>query len=209
MTDNRSAERFDRWAASYDKAVRRTDAYPFAGYEAILDRIVEWSEPGPTNRVLDLGIGTGNLARRFVGRAAEICGVDFSARMVETAAARLPDARVVQADLLSAWPEELPNRFDRIVSAYVVHHFDDAVKIDLLARLAERLSPGGRIVIGDIAFPNRDAMEETRDRWAAEWDPDEFPWVAAELLPRLAGAWRARFEPLSFCGGVFRFHRLP
>ncbi|MCX6093275.1 MAG: hypothetical protein NTY63_00410 [Candidatus Bipolaricaulota bacterium] len=57
---------FDTWADRYDEAVNSGVGFPFAGYEATLDRVAALATAGPGSRVLDVGIGTGNLARRFV-----------------------------------------------------------------------------------------------------------------------------------------------
>jgi tRNA (cmo5U34)-methyltransferase len=40
--------------------------------------------------------------------------------------------------------------FDLVVSALAVHHLDGAGKADLFARVADRLRPGGRFVLGDV-----------------------------------------------------------
>jgi tRNA (cmo5U34)-methyltransferase len=39
------------------------------------------------------------------------------------------------------------------VSALAVHHLDAAGKADLFARVANRLRPGGRFVLGDVVVP--------------------------------------------------------
>ena len=43
--------------------------------------------------------------------------------------------------------------FDLVVSALAVHHLDGAAKADLFARVAARLRPGGRFVLGDLVVP--------------------------------------------------------
>ena len=55
---------FDNWADSYDEAVQSDRGFPFAGYEATLDRVAALACAKPSLRALKLGIGTGNLARR-------------------------------------------------------------------------------------------------------------------------------------------------
>jgi SAM-dependent methyltransferase len=40
--------------------------------------------------------------------------------------------------------------FDLVVAALAVHHLDGAGKADLFARVAARLRPGGRFVLGDV-----------------------------------------------------------
>jgi len=202
MTENRWTRHFDTWSASYDRAVER-DGYPFAGYAEILDRMVEHANVRAGDRVLDLGIGTGNLALRLSRSDIELWGLDLSQRMIDIAARRLPLAHLLCADMTAAWPEEIPDRFDVIVSAYTLHHLEDSRKREMIQQLTDLLSPDGRIIIGDLAFPTRTALEKTRETWHDTWDADEFPWVAEDVIAQLDSAVRVSFEPISFCGGVF------
>jgi len=64
-------ELFDRWAADYDRSVQEDGEFPFAGYEHVLTAVVECASVRPGMRVLDAGIGTGNLAERFVRAGAD------------------------------------------------------------------------------------------------------------------------------------------
>jgi len=57
---------FDAWAAQYDTAVATAgDDFPFAGYDEVLTTAVRTAGARPSLRVLELSIGTGNLAERF------------------------------------------------------------------------------------------------------------------------------------------------
>jgi putative AdoMet-dependent methyltransferase len=202
MTNEERIELFDRWAASYDRAVERA-GFPFDGYDAVLGTIVRHAATEPSHRVLDVGIGTGNLAQRIAPIGCEIWGVDFSHEMIERARKRLPGVRLVQADLLTGWPDALPERFDRIVSAYVFHEFPDGVKLRLLSELAEHLTPGGRIVLGDIGFQDAGERDTAHREWAEAWDENEHYWATAEIRPSLgARGFDVDAEQVSFCGAV-------
>jgi len=80
---------------------------------------------------------------------AELVGIDESAEMLAAACAD------VAADLrVSRLQDPLPEgSFDLVVSALAVHHLDGAGKADLFARVADRLRPGGRFVLGDVVVP--------------------------------------------------------
>ena len=201
------AQLFDSWADSYDPAaVSAEDDFPFAGYEAILDKVISLGNVRPAMRVLDIGIGTGNLAARFLDKNCLVWGIDFSAQMLAKTRAKLPQAKLVGANLLDGLPLNPQVTFDRVVSAYVLHEFDLETKIRLLQRIAANyLSPGGRILIADIAFPNVSARVDA-SQWAAYWDEDEHYWAADETIAasRQAGL-SVAYKQLSCCGGVFVF----
>src|SRR5205823_14293128 len=49
------------------------------GYpESFFARLAEWGIPRPGQRILDLGTGTGNLARPFAGSGARVLGIDIA-----------------------------------------------------------------------------------------------------------------------------------
>jgi putative AdoMet-dependent methyltransferase len=156
-------------------------------------------------RILDLGIGTGNLAARFVDKGCEVWGLDFSAEMLAQAHAKLPQASLVQADLLSDWTTDLQQSFDRVVSAYVFHEFDLETKLRLLRQILSRcLLPGGLVLIADIAFPDVDTRAAASQHW--QWDEDEYYWSADETVSACERVGlHAEYEQVSSCAGVFTF----
>ena len=88
---------FDLWADGYDEAVGLSDeenSYPFAGYKEVLGRIYQAVMEKPGAAVLDIGFGTGTLTARLYENGCVIYGQDFSAGMIELAAAKMPGARL-------------------------------------------------------------------------------------------------------------------
>ena len=195
---------FDDWAAYYDRSVQSTNGFPFGGYEQVIGEVTRLAAAQPHMQILDLGTGTGNLAAQFVALGCSVWGVDFSSEMLSIARTKLPQARFVQGDLLGEWHDELHRCFDRIVSAYVLHHFGLAIKVSLLQQLAhQHLSDDGRIIIGDIAFSTVQARERAQGRWASLWDEDEHYWAADEAIATCEGAGLyATYRQVSSCGGV-------
>ena len=200
---------FDEWAAGYDQAIEDGRGYPFAGYEQVHEQIVSDAGVQSGMPVLELGVGTGNLAARFAALGCPVWGIDFSAEMLAKAREKLPQAALIKADLLGDWPEELDRRFDCIVAAYVLHEFDLDRKIELLHQLVrDHLAGDGRIVIGDIAFPTAEAREQAHRKWADRWDESEFYWAADETAVACEGSnLLMRYQQISSCGGVFVIER--
>jgi tRNA (cmo5U34)-methyltransferase len=119
-------------------------------------------------RLLELGTGTGETARRVLARnpAATLLGLDASREMLDHAAAALPAARV-----------------DVVFSALTIHHLDGPGKADLFQRVAYILAPGGRFVLGDVVVPQDPADVVT------PIDPDyDKPSTVAEQLRWLSAA---------------------
>jgi putative AdoMet-dependent methyltransferase len=206
MIDRDRVHLFDAWAENYDSTVLSDDhPFPFAGYHAVLEEIVNQSLVQPAMTVLDLGTGTGNLAALFLAQGCQVWGLDFSQEMLAEASAKFPAAAFVHADLLGDWPPLINRKFDRVVSGYVFHEFDLDTKVNLLQRIASRhLTESGRIVIGDIAFLSMDIRSEARSIWGNRWDEHEHYWAADETHSACQAAdLNSTYAQVSICGGVF------
>ena len=123
-------------------------------FDSFQDRVAEATLALDAQLVLDLGIGTGETARRVLELhpQARLIGLDASMAMANAARAALPQDRV---EVLAGRLEDpLPKgRFDLVVSALAVHHLSAAGKADLFARIASVLRPGGIFVLGDVVVP--------------------------------------------------------
>ena len=194
---------FDLWADGYDRAVGISDeekSYPFAGYKDVLGTIYKTVMERQNAVVLDIGFGTGTLAAKLYENGCSVYGQDFSARMIELAAQKMPKAKLYQGDFTQGLAKELLKRnYDFIVATYSLHHLSDKQKISFLHILRGCLNPGGQILIGDVAFENRSLLEQCRREAGDEWDDEEIYFVADELkkeFPTIA------FTKMSFCAGI-------
>ncbi len=194
---------FDLWAEGYDKSVGLSDAentYPFAGYRAVLGTIFQTIMKKPKAVVLDVGFGTGTLTAKLYENGCTIYGQDFSARMIELASEKMPNAHLYQGDFTQGLVEPLlAQNYDFIVATYSLHHLTDEQKVSFLRMLRDHLNPGGQLLIGDVAFKTRAEMEQCQKDAGDEWDGDEFYFVVDELkkaFPTLD------FTRISYCAGV-------
>ena len=199
---------FDAWADSYDGSVAASDAagaYPFAGYERIMDAIFSRVTARPGARVLDLGFGTAALTARLYDAGCAVSGQDFSSRMVEIAREKMPGARLFRGDLTDGLvPELADGPYDAVVATYALHHLDDAHQVALIRSLLPLLAEDGVVLIGDVAFATRRELEACRNAAGAAWDPDELYVVFDELRREFPVA---TFKRMSACAGLVTIPR--
>jgi putative AdoMet-dependent methyltransferase len=205
-------------AAGYDVEVR-DEADPIrAGYEELLRWVAGEAGVLRSDRVIELGSGTGNLTA-LLGPAKEIVCVDVSREMNAIARDKVDSLdwatgtklRWLEADLLEAL-ELVEGPFDAVASTYAVHHLTDDEKVEHFAGLRWLLGPGGRAVFGDLAFESQATRFEVLAKLRAAGDAgsldlaetieDEFFWDlerATSALRRLGFAVRVRrFSELSW-----------
>ena len=199
----RDSAGFDQWADKYDDHVRqyeREGGYPFAGYGEVHERIFRRVAAKKNAAVLDLGFGTGTLTARLYGAGCRVFGQDFSPKMLETAAAKMPDAELYVGDLTEGVVGPLKEqKYDFIIATYSLHHLTDPRKVSLLRELRGLLREGGEILVGDVSFETAAEREACRLAAGDEWDPDEYYLAAEELRAELPGL---RFERVSLCAGI-------
>jgi ubiquinone/menaquinone biosynthesis C-methylase UbiE len=107
----------------------------------------------PIRRILDLGSGSGVLARAILERFpdAEILLADFSEPMLDAARPRFPSPphQLRMVDFSTpAWVETVRDLapFDAVVSGFAIHHQPDESKRRIYAEIFELLAPGAPFI---------------------------------------------------------------
>lgn len=98
-------------------------------------------EPQAGEKILDLGCGTGHLARQMAEVGAQVVGIDSSPQMVEQARKAYPDIEFLVAD---ARDFSFPYQFDAVFSNATLHWIPEAERV--VECISAALRPGGRFV---------------------------------------------------------------
>lgn len=147
-----------------------------AGFDQIADRFGAWragitGSPDeewlgallsrlPRNAgILELGCGEGLTARRLVDAGVHYVGIDISGEQLRRARALVPEAEFRQGDFTGLDVEA--ERFDAVVSLYVLNHVPRADLPALLARVASWLRPGGYL----LATFGQSGWEGVQEEW--------------------------------------------
>ena len=147
------AEDYERWRPGVDPAV------------------AEWFVPDPIGRAVDVGAGTGKLARLLVGRAAEVVCVEPDERMRAVLARSVPEATVLEGA-----GEHIPVEdasADAVLISSAWHWMNHAATAAEVARV---LRPGGTL---GVVWSGVD--------WTSEWFREVRARVEADQTARPSG----------------------
>ncbi len=126
-----------------------------AGFPPELFRRLQAFDVGlPGQRLLDIGSGTGTLARGFAARGADALALDKAAPLL-AAARRLAQDTGMGLMLVQGVAEALPfhaNSFDVVTAGQCWHWFDRA---RAAAEIFRALKPGGALVIAQRRYFGR------------------------------------------------------
>jgi tRNA (cmo5U34)-methyltransferase len=150
-------------------------------YDELQERSID-AIPFEPDRVLELGIGTGETTRRLLERFrdAQVTGLDSTPEMVFRAREMGIEVRLARME------DPLPDGpWDLVISVLSVHHLTADGKRDLFRRVREH---SRSLVLGDQVVAERqspppepgvDYLERSED--LATWCDGEITWNAGDL----------------------------
>ena len=173
------ARRFDEWAAGYDRWWAPVLA-PSA--QRLLEQLAPAIDDGAVD-ILDVGVGTGNLARPALGRWPHIhvTGLDASREMVGTVEALIAETSDGHRDRFTgtvSFAGEMPYpdaSFDIAMSSFVLQLVPNRAKV--LREIRRVLRPGGQFayvtwLVDDRAFKPDRIFDGLLDEFGFEDEED-------------------------------------
>lgn len=137
----------------------------------------------PSNTIADFGCGTGAFVLQAARQCAAVHAIDVSNAMLDYTQWRASNAGLANVfchhgGFLTYVHTDTP--LDAIVSTMALHHLPDFWKQEALYRLASFLKPGGRFLLADVVF-----SEKEYEAHIARWMEDMTAQVGADMAPDL------------------------
>lgn len=178
----------------FGKAAEDYAAYRKGFPRSFFERLLQDGIGKAGQRILDLGTGTGTLARGFAKQGAEVTGLDISPELLHQAKT-LSKREGVSANYVLGRAEDtkLPaGQFDVITAGQCWLWFDGLAAARECIRLLNR---GGYLVIAHFCYlPERSNVAEQTERLILKHHPT---WPLAGSDGRYE-KWKAHMEPAGF-----------
>ena len=144
-----AARSYERVSSKYDRTIA-----VFTGGQNLATRLAQLDEMQPGDRVLYVGVGSGEDAIEAARKGVKVTCLDLSAGMVEKGRERFAKAGLtgefVCADIMKYSPQE---PFDAVTANFFLNIFTRPVMEQVLARTVGLIRPGGKLLIADFARP--------------------------------------------------------
>ena len=161
---------FDRAADFYDATRALPDEVAAKLTEALLAELARIG----TDRVLEVGVGTGRISRPLMERGIRVHGVDISAAMMRTLHQQLGSGHLAP-DLLLGDATRLPVASDSVPAALMVHilHLVSSMP-EAISEVARVVEPRGVLLHATTREPDESPWQASADIWAAALAPHDY-----------------------------------
>lgn len=133
---------YNKWSETYDEVVNRTRDLEGKVFRKLLSGI-------NSERVLEVGCGTGKNTSWLVDNSKNICAIDLSEQMLAKARSKITSEKVrfIQADINQPWIFS-NEKFDLITFSLVLEHIRN---LDHIFREAYHLlNENGSVYVGEL-----------------------------------------------------------
>jgi ubiquinone/menaquinone biosynthesis C-methylase UbiE len=158
----RILDQFAKQAEQYAALVRNSA-------DKTLPMLLDAVKPLTSERLLDVGCGSGRFAIQWAPLVAHVTGVDLTPAMLAQAAKLQAESQVTNVEWHEADVTQLPfadGEFNLVSCSAMLHHVVDPARV--LAEMRRVCAPGGRIIAKDMTPPHAksaaaNAIEILRD----------------------------------------------
>jgi ubiquinone/menaquinone biosynthesis C-methylase UbiE len=133
------------------------DVFFFGRRRATFQALIAAGGVQPGQRVLDVGCGTGYLARllaQAVGPEGLVVGIDASPEMIAYASRKACGAGNCRFQVGPAESLDFPaEHFDVVASSLMMHHLPEDLRVPVLREMRRVLRPGGTLLVAEAQVP--------------------------------------------------------
>lgn len=167
MTTSTVKEHFEAEAHEFDSIIVKLIPYYDQMINALIDSIQ--FDRFDSIRIIDLGCGTGTVAKRLADRFpnSKIVCLDIASKMIEIAKYKLLDHKNTEFIVGDFSKIDFKEQFDVVVSSLALHHIEtDNEKKEFYTKIFNVLANSGQFVNADVVLATTDYQQDTNmNRW--------------------------------------------
>ncbi len=198
---NSIKEHFEKESKEFDDIIIKLIPYYEQMISALIDAIP--FSKNSTIRIIDLGCGTGTIAKKISERFpySKIVCLDIAANMIEIAKHKMLKHKVSEFIVGDFAQIEFKENFDVVISSLALHHLEtDADKIKFYSKIYQILNNSGVFYNADVVLASTEyqqkvniarwkeymnksvALEEIENKWIPTYEAEDRP---AKLIDQL------------------------
>ena len=153
MTTQTIKKHFEEEAAAFDQTIVKLIPY----YDQMIRALIDAIHFKPTNkiRIIDLGCGTGTLAKQLADKFpnSKIVCLDIASKMIELARHKLSAHKNIEFVVGDFSKIDFQEQFDVVVSSLALHHIQtDDGKIEFYTKIYNVLTNNGQFINADVVL---------------------------------------------------------